>query len=504
MAGVIHNRKIFNVIAFGAVGDGKSDNSQAFQAAITAANAAGGGDVVVPVSDVSYYLADTINMKDNVTLVGAGRPLLKIKKNKYINASGKNVAIINLIITSDRYGDFCVAVGSNLAYPWGQSENSRILNNEFRNCKMGIKSYHFTRKVTIENNLFNECTYGLYLWNIQEFKILNNTFTQTWRPIETYNAQRTVISDNHIEGTRTGTIIGIMLGTNRVYDSAGPSDNIITRNTVLHTKEEGIILEEVVANAFVSGGTVTSATSLTLTDRLKSWKIASGNILNDTGYAKNREVILVSGKGEGQYRKVVSNTSDTLTVDKAWDIIPDKTTKYVIVKAIKNNLISDNYIEDTGRQGILIYGPSLNNTMTGNTIKNGGMDRGYSGIGLAGTSGQGGNKEARHPALGNKVVRNTISGANQAGVHVFQVNYTPSDFSNRSNRVEGNSISGTPDGVLIQSSKYTLVSANDISSVRTGIREEKASDYTVVDKKNLITQYDFKDIVISGQHTSRE
>ncbi len=499
------NRQNFSVFSYGAVGDGIKDDTPAFQAAVSAASAAGGGDVIVPRPPVSYYLADTLNMKDNVRLIGTGRPLLKIGDSKFINASGKNMEISNFRIESDKNnGVQCIEVRSNLFFHWGQSENIRIDNNEFRNCKMGIKSAHFSKKVVIENNIFEDCTYGMYLYNIQDFKILKNIFKKTRRPIETYNARRTVISDNQIEGSRSGTIVGIMLGTNRTYDSDGPSDNVVTRNTVLHTQEEGIMFEEVVANAFVSGGIVTSATSMTLSESTKTWKVASGNILNDTGFVKNRDVILVSGKGEGQHRKVVANTSDTLTIDKAWEVIPDKTTKYVIVKAIKNNQITDNYIEDTGRQGILIYGPSIGNTISGNTIKNGGMDKGYSGIGLVGTSGQGGNKEARHPSVGNMVLRNKISGSNQAGIQVFQVNYWKSDFSNLNNQIEGNSISDVPDGVLIQSAKYTLVGANDISSVRTGIREEKASDHTVVDKKNRITQYDFKDIVISGQHTSRE
>lgn len=57
--------KDFNITAFGAVGDGNTDNSEAIRKAIEACNSAGGGRVVVPVGN---YLSGPIYLESNVNL----------------------------------------------------------------------------------------------------------------------------------------------------------------------------------------------------------------------------------------------------------------------------------------------------------------------------------------------------------------------------------------------------------------------------------------------------
>jgi len=54
--------QVFNVKAYGAKGDGKADDSPAFQAAYNAAVAEGGGTVLIPPSSACYLLNSAINM----------------------------------------------------------------------------------------------------------------------------------------------------------------------------------------------------------------------------------------------------------------------------------------------------------------------------------------------------------------------------------------------------------------------------------------------------------
>ncbi len=63
-------RAEYNVRDFGAVGDGKTDDSVAFQTAIDEAFLAGGGLVVVPGSPKGYLLAKPLLIRPNVTLKG--------------------------------------------------------------------------------------------------------------------------------------------------------------------------------------------------------------------------------------------------------------------------------------------------------------------------------------------------------------------------------------------------------------------------------------------------
>jgi hypothetical protein len=80
-------------------------------------------------------------------------------------------------------------------------------------------------------------------------------------------------------------------------------------------------------------GVVSEATQNTLTDRTKLWKKNS---------LQNIKVWISRGKGEGQVRVIAFNTRQSLTVDQPWDIIPDKTSQYVISQNIHNPQVLGN------------------------------------------------------------------------------------------------------------------------------------------------------------------
>jgi len=76
---------------------------------------------------------------------------------------------------------------------------------------------------------------------------------------------------------------------------------------------------------YVSGVATGSQTSTTLQDTSKSWTVNGF-----TDYI----VRILTGSGEGQWRSIASNTSDTLTVG-TWDITPDATSGYEITNSAR-------------------------------------------------------------------------------------------------------------------------------------------------------------------------
>jgi len=87
---------IFNVKDFCAVGDGVTDDRPAIQAAIAAADAAGGGIVFFPATTASYLITATVQIPSNVFLQGTG-PGSTIR---FVNATA-NQSIIQILNASN-------------------------------------------------------------------------------------------------------------------------------------------------------------------------------------------------------------------------------------------------------------------------------------------------------------------------------------------------------------------------------------------------------------------
>lgn len=180
---------VWNVKAFGAVGDGATDDTAAIQAAIDAAHTAGGGAVIIP--DLFTALVSiqspgaalrpyAIRLRPNVTIRGENRKTSKIKlapaTNDYnwaffswdYDAIEDVGGFVLENLTIDQNGpnqletQASPARGHYLVYVGNASSEIAVRNCDFVNvdCRQGLylTSYDTTRGVTravVEGNLFH-------------------------------------------------------------------------------------------------------------------------------------------------------------------------------------------------------------------------------------------------------------------------------------------------------------------------------------------------------------
>lgn len=121
----------------------------------------------------------------------------------------------------------------------------------------------------------------------------------------------------------------------RNYNEWYPIDEFLAKNQNFSGSEE------IKPEAPEITGQVSSATNITLTDKTQDWQPNS--------YA-GFPVWIARGKGEGQVRNVLSNTKDTLVIDKAWDIKLNKFSQYVLSRNIHAEMpIMGNVSEEESR-----------------------------------------------------------------------------------------------------------------------------------------------------------
>ncbi len=80
----------------------------------------------------------------------------------------------------------------------------------------------------------------------------------------------------------------------------------------------------------VYNGWATSSTNNTLTDTTKSW---------ETDAFVNAYVVIINGTNNGEQKKIIGNTNNTLTVDSNWTTNPNTSSQYVIIQSTSLNVI---------------------------------------------------------------------------------------------------------------------------------------------------------------------
>lgn len=462
-----------NVLAYGADPSGATDSTSAINAAI-----ATGNTVFFP---DGTYLVTTLTLQDDTHLVGASwNAIIKSDTTDVIsllNTSGCTFDTLCFDHTDGTNNYFFVLTNG--------ADNTTINNCKFVNCNIPIYgsssvSIH-PKHIVITNNLFEECVAPIYAyvgsyWSIQNNKCVAGLTVLMQRGITLSGFRNCIVSGNEIYGDGTNTVTGILFlynQTNNAYFNS--CFNTVTNNTITGITEESLSFDQ--SNSiFIDGGTATSGANTALTDSTKSW--------TTNAYA-NYYLVIVSGTAVGQYQKIVSNTSTTLTVDGRWTANPDATSVYIITPAFIGNTVANNTIKNYTRNGIVLYGPCLANIVDGNTINDGCTDTASTDILSAievwgvhrGATGNPAND--RQPAFHNVITNNSINNTTAQTASVLRpaiIVYTHDaqgggtvNWQVLGNIVKGNTIgSNVNPGIYLHRATKNVVIDNT-STTRSGV-----------------------------------
>ncbi|MDF3058514.1 MAG: hypothetical protein K0R17_2729 [Rariglobus sp.] len=343
----VYNVKTDTRLALHAVGDGVADDSAAIQAACDAASAAGGGQVYFPAG--TYNLGATVlRPGKKVVLKGAGMnasTLVGTINPKTVHSTLGTVyhmGFIDLALT-----------GGQIRFNSGSPDGGPVVFVRARIDTTGGAGLDVggvkVGTLVKDSEIIARATTGKYVFVSAgtENLLMKNCYVQ-WSDGRLWaGAGRNLqIDDNTFART-------VATDDSAPYEYGGWAldrssqvafiDNIFEKigsGPIPQANDGETILDQ--APPKLGGGHVTGATATTFTDSARAW---AANELPAAG----AHVFILDGPGEGQVRKIVSNTATTATLDAAWSITPTTASTYAVTWLGSQWLIAGNLFQNCPR-----------------------------------------------------------------------------------------------------------------------------------------------------------
>jgi hypothetical protein len=383
----------FDVSAYGAIGDGKANSTQAISAAIDAANRSGGGIVFIPRG--RYLISEALLIPPGVTLKGEGTQLVNLvwpdfsePPDALIKGTSR-FAIEDVTIYASNHwhiisggfsnGDISAPDASDItirrvrirasAYrglmdPEATYRRMSEMNRRFPNSGPDTIRLSGDRLVVSDCDILGSGR-SLYIVKGSNAVISGNILTNGRNGWYSITGSRQVIFENNL--VSSADLQGAGGGINTISNSVTSSENIfMSRNAFkgFYGWDREALATDGPGGYYFGRAESEAANRLSLLDPANQFPVSQNWI--------GAGVMVVNGRGAGQFARLVAveNKSNsrpmTVDLDRPLQIGLDQTSRISVAQAQQNYLIVENQFQDAG-VAAQTFGTGLNHIFADNT-----------------------------------------------------------------------------------------------------------------------------------------
>lgn len=378
--------EVFNVKDFGAIGDSKTIDNAAVLEALQAAKKNGGGIVYFPQGRYRLTIGG-INIPENTILQGESSETTQVywspfdwelgKLPDYMLSGLQNFAIENITFCGSRIGTFLTSGVQSFAYQYAKLLGKKVGETyDYKNVYINNCKFYFN--ATAENSIvkyldkysgileeinheFIQKIYGFKLSG-SNIQMKNNDMYFSCYPLES-DLNYSILRNNVFDASDYSHLVALG-GEKFIFE-----DNSIQGSIAMVRSENAYVADCTIENnwggdreGFTTdgGGSYNSSSAqqsedgLTLTLPEADMK---DNEFSEWG------IFVISGKGAGQYRTIVSNTKNTVKIESPFIDGLDETSFLSISKIRNNMFFINNKLSDVG--SFQYYGTMTNAIMDG-------------------------------------------------------------------------------------------------------------------------------------------
>jgi len=353
-------QRLYVATDFGVKGDGFTDNRAALQDLLDKAGKEGGGIVYLPPG--LYRVDETVQMRDHVTLRGAGREATTIY---YGGPAGVKRRAIWFISARDvhhtAFEDLTIRTADPMVYAISYFNDYKpVLDTAIRRCRIvgGLVSVHYNINMEIGDSLFERAT--LHVTNMEHGWIHDNEFTSgrlRGNPVALWSSENCVIEHNRVYGSSRGFVWqnhGYLGHYHNLIDSNVVEDNRLGANAGETFLFEGSGFrwwgkpDEITANGFMV--------------KSVAWK---------PDELKNTFAVVTNGRGTGQYIRVAGNNENSVRLVEPWRVMPEGEVRICLMFGVVENAFVNNRDVNCDNSMMWFGAGAIHNRIVRNRSENG-------------------------------------------------------------------------------------------------------------------------------------